>query len=87
MRKVFAQAFRLQTQTGERGLRIVCERCEELFDLRMPFLFSFRVIKKCKSTADERSDQNAAFPHQHLIVPLELVAGFDVRLLDEIQLA
>src|SRR5436853_7472160 len=65
----------------------MCERCKELFDLRVTFLLAPRVVEQCRSSADQRNNQNTAFPKQHLIVTMKLDRAFETRLIDQIELA
>ena len=49
---VFAQTLGPQTQTGDRGFRIVREGGKKLLYLRMALLFAPRIVKKCRAAAD-----------------------------------
>src|SRR5258707_3150727 len=50
--KIFTQAFRLQTQTGQSSLRIVSERRKKPFHLRMTLLLAPRVVEQRQPAAD-----------------------------------
>src|SRR5438105_15681555 len=63
------------------------ERCKELFDLRVTFLLTPRVIEQCHPSTNQRNNQNATFPKQHLIVTMKLNRTFEIRLIDQIELA
>ena len=52
-RKIFAQAFRLQAQTGQRCFRIMSKCRKEFFDLRVTLLLPARVIKQSQSAANQ----------------------------------
>src|SRR5258707_1692654 len=70
-REIFAQAFRLQTQTGQSSLRIVGKRRKKSFHLRMTLLLAPRVVEQRQPAADQRRDQNAAFPQKHLVMTMQ----------------
>ena len=62
------------------------ERRKELFDLRVTFLFTPCIVKQGHPSTDQRNNQNATFPKQHLIVPMKLNRPFEIRLIDQIEL-
>src|SRR6266567_2235433 len=62
------------------------KRREEFFDLRVTLLLSPRVIKKSQTAADQRCDQNATFPHQHLIIAMQVGRAGNRQPLDQIEL-
>ena len=62
------------------------ERCKELFDLRVTFLLTPRVIEQCHPSTNQRNNQNATFPKQHLIVTMKLNCAFEIRLIDQVEL-
>src|SRR5438309_633470 len=64
----------------------MCKRRKELFNLRVSLLLASRVIKQCQAAANQRCDQNAAFPQEHLRVPLKLIGLFDVKLVEQVEL-
>src|SRR5437588_11561985 len=63
------------------------ERCKELFHLRVTFLLAPRVVEQCHPSTNQRNNQNATFPKQHLIVTMKLNRAFEIRLIDQIELA
>src|SRR5581483_1183331 len=86
LRVILAQTFCLQAQTRERRFCIMSESCKEFFDLRMPPLLTLRIIKKREAAADERSDQDAALPHQHRVVAMQVLSAGHTQALNEIEL-
>src|ERR1044072_8771221 len=70
--KIFLQTLRLQPETRQSCLRIMRECGKKLFNLGVSLLFAPRKVEKRESATKQRSDQNAAFPEQHLIVTIEL---------------
>src|SRR2546430_9889702 len=63
------------------------ERCKELFHLRVTLLLAPRVVEQCHPSTNQRNNQNATFPEQHLIVTMKLHRTFEIRLIDQIELA
>src|SRR6267378_5833632 len=63
------------------------ERCKELFHLRVTLLLAPRVVEQCHPSTNQRNNQNATFPKQHLIVTMKLNRTFEIRLIDQIELA
>src|SRR5262249_47319525 len=84
--QILFQTFRLQTQTGQSGFGIVRKCRKKLLDLSMTLLLSSCVIKEREAPTDQTGDQNAAFPQEHLIMPLKLVRLLDVKLTEQIEL-
>src|SRR2546430_3618969 len=61
------------------------ERCKELFHLRVTLLLAPRVVEQCHASTNQRNNQNATFPKQHLIVTMKLNRALEIRLIDQIR--
>ena len=85
--KIFAQTFRLQTQTGQRGLGIVSESREKLFHLSVPLLLATCIVKKRQASADQRHYQNAAFPQQHPVMTMKVSPALEIQPIQQVELA
>src|SRR5258708_10308520 len=53
----------------------------------MPLLLAACIIKKCQAAADQRYDQNAAFPQQHPIMTMKVSRAFEIQPSQQVKLA
>src|SRR5438046_1558004 len=60
---------------------------KKFFDLRVTLLFPPGIVEQRQSAADQREDEDAAFPQQHLVMTMKIRSALELQTIQQIELA